>query len=109
MRLAGLEPAETLHRIESRTIDLDRIDRRPAFLPGSPRLGVRYAPTARGNGFDHGDFSQPNASTSAVPQPYRARVDRSAGAANPAASGKAAHHLNGAPGAIHLPNPRAAP
>src|SRR6516165_6705466 len=52
----------------------------------------------------------PNAPTAATRQPRQQLwADQSAGAANPATSGKAARHLGGAPHAIRSPNPRAAP
>jgi len=43
-RLAGFEPAETLHQIESRTVNLDRINRRPAMEPLAPTRGISGAP-----------------------------------------------------------------
>ena len=40
VRLASLEPAEPLHQIEGRAVDLDRINCRPAMEPLAPALGV---------------------------------------------------------------------
>jgi len=49
--LAGFEPAEALHQIESRTVDLDRINRRPAMEPLAPTSGISGAPLPEGGSF----------------------------------------------------------
>ena len=51
VHLAGFEPAETLHQIESRTVNLDRINRRPALEPLAPTSGVSGAPLPKGGSF----------------------------------------------------------
>ena len=57
VRLAGFEPAETLHQIESRAVNLDRINRRPAMEPLAPTSGIGGAPLPKGGGFfNHGPY-----------------------------------------------------
>jgi hypothetical protein len=51
LSLAGFEPAETLHQIESRTVNLDRINRRPAMEPLAPTSGVDGRPLLKGGSF----------------------------------------------------------
>ena len=42
--LAVAEPAEALHQIEGRAVDLNRINRRPAMEPLAPTSGISGAP-----------------------------------------------------------------
>jgi len=46
--LAVAEPAEALHQIEGRGVNLDRIDRSPAMEPLAPKSGISGAPPPRG-------------------------------------------------------------
>jgi len=49
--LTGFEPAKALHQIESRTVNLDRINRRPAMEPLAPTSGISGAPLPKGGSF----------------------------------------------------------
>jgi len=42
---------EALHQIESRTVNLDRINRRPATEPLAPTSGISGAPLPKGGSF----------------------------------------------------------
>jgi hypothetical protein len=49
--LTGFEPAETLHQIKGRAVDLNRINRRPAMQSLAPTSGVSGAPLPKGGSF----------------------------------------------------------
>ena len=45
------KPAKPFHQIESRTVNLDRINRRPATEPLAPTSGISGAPLPKGGSF----------------------------------------------------------
>jgi hypothetical protein len=50
VRLVSFEPAETLHQIKGRAVDLNRINRRPTMEPLAPSSGPPpHAGAARAN------------------------------------------------------------
>jgi hypothetical protein len=51
IRLAGLEPAEPLHQIKGRAVDLDRINCRPTLEPPTPASSISSAPLPKGGSF----------------------------------------------------------
>jgi hypothetical protein len=50
-RFTGFEPSETLHQIKRRTVNLDRINRRPAMEPLAPSSRISGAPLPKGGSF----------------------------------------------------------
>src|SRR5262245_50754182 len=67
VHLIGLEPAEALHQIERRAIDLNRINCRPTLEPRAPASSISSAPLPKGGSFlNHG----PSRSASVWASPY---------------------------------------
>lgn len=55
----SFEPAKTLHQIEGRAVDLNRLNRRPAMEPLAPTSGITGTPLPKGGrSLNHGGRRQ---------------------------------------------------